>query len=636
MFEREGVLPAGERVEVEPILQAQVVVLDGGSQFCGQIDRTIRESGVMCDILPIDTPAEQLVGRKAIIISGGPDSVTADGARQCDPAVFELGIPALGICYGEQLMAHHLGGTVGNSGIREDGKVNTTFFGGSPLFQGIETNQDVWMSHGDSVLEVPEGFSVVGGHDDMIAAIADEERRLYGLQFHPEVDGTPEGETIIANFLFGISEVEKDFTPDDQIELALAEIREQAGDKPMALFLSGGVDSTVEALLVAKALPAEQIYAFHVDTGFMRADESVTVAQALRSQGIELEVIDASRIFFNSTTVIDGIETPPLHAVLDPQIKRQIIGNTFASVFDELVERLGFSDDIILAQGTLRPDIIESGSHLAGTGLATIKTHHNDTEAIRELRKQGRVCEPLKGLYKDQVREIGRMLGLPDEFVMRQPFPGPGLAIRVIGNEGHLTNRGALQPQLDAFLTDQAGITGDVMPFSTVGVQGDARSYSALAVLRTNDQPDWHRLIQIADTIPRNVHGINRVAFAFENKNPSVFSTPTFVNKESVDQLRHADAIVRAELTHAGLDHSLSQVPVILAPISYGKPGGRSIAIRPFSTRDFMTGKPAVPGEDIPLEVLGTVVQRLLTEVPGITQVLYDLSSKPPATTEWE
>lgn len=635
-------LPDGEKAELDTLHQAQLVILDAGSQFCGQIDRTVRELGVRCDILPLETPVEELEGYSAVIISGGPDSVTAEDAKHCDPAIFTAGKPVLGICLGLQLMAHHLGGRVGDAGIREDGRTSTWLQTASTLFEGMPhtgRGNQVWMSHGDSVLEVPKGFRVIGGHEEIIAAIEDQHRKLYGVQFHPEVDGTDDGGQMIANFLFNVAGLHKDFEPIDLIHQAKAEIREVVGDGHVAMLLSGGVDSTVLATLVAETIRPDQIKAIHVDNGFMRADESEEVRLALARQGIHLEVVDAIDMFLMATTVIDGQETEPLCRVTDPQVKRRIIGDTFVKLTEQLIADYGLDESTVLAQGTLRPDIIESGSHLAGTGLATIKFHHNDTPAVRVLREQGRVLEPLKGLYKDQVREIGRLLGLSDEFVMRQPFPGPGLAIRTICTEGGVSDPNELyqhQADLTRFLQARPGIIGDVMPFQTVGVQGDGRSYKSLAVLRASATPDWNELIELAAQIPRSVQGVNRVAYAFKNSAPAEQTTPTYLATEVLHQLRMADVIVRSELTRAGLDHQLSQVPVILAPISFGEEGGRSIALRPFSTRDFMTGRPAVPGEDLPTGVLDNVVGRLLGEVPGITQVLYDLSSKPPATTEWE
>jgi GMP synthase (glutamine-hydrolysing) len=588
----------------------------------------------------VDTPAAELAPYSALIVSGGPDSVLEEGARQCDPEIFELGKPTLGICYGMQLMAFHLGGEVGDVGHREDGRVNTSLFT-SRLFEGLDVNRDVWMSHGDSVILPPKGFDVTGGHEEIVASIADETRRLYGVQFHPEVDDTPEGDIMISNFLFKIAQLEHDFEPADQITEVISDIRREIGEKEAIVYLSGGVDSTVLALLVAEAITDKtKIHPVHVDNGFMRVDESTIVKKALESLGIELEVIDAAEVFLDATTVIDGVETDPLSLVVDPEIKRQIIGDTFVILKDRIIAEGGYAKDSILVHGTLRPDIIESGSHMAGTGLAVIKTHHNDSPAVRALRDKGVAIDPLKNLYKDQVREIGRRFGLPEEFVMRQPFPGPGLAIRIICSHGGIEQSEktvTAQSDLDEYLLNHPDITGDVMPFQTVGVQGDGRSYTELAVIRSiNGSASWHDLLEVAGEIPKNVKGVNRVAYAFRNTVPAKKATPTLLGTSTIEQLSHADAIVRSEFTNAGLDHQLSQVPVILAPISFGEDGGRSIAIRPFSTRDFMTGKPAVPGEDIPLDTLESTVERILNEVPGITQVLYDLSSKPPATTEWE
>jgi GMP synthase (glutamine-hydrolysing) len=647
MTKHEGQISQGEQGELDRLHQAQVVILDAGSQYRGQIDRRVRELEVSSIILPIETPAEELHGCGAIIISGGPDNVLDPDARHCDPRIFELGKPILGDCYGMHEIAFQLGGTetVKVAGIREDGS-RSTWLEPSTLFNLSRANQEVLMSHGVEVVAPPPGFRIIGGHSDedgdFISAIGSEAKKIYGVQFHPEVDDTPEGETIFSNFLFGVAGLEKDFTPIDQEELAIKEIREVVGDRHVALYLSGGKDSTVLADLIIRALPSDKIFAFHIDNGFMRIGESLQVAKNLSKElGINVELVDAVNIFRRATTVIDGEVTKPLSQVTDTEQKRMIIGDTFAVLMGMLTLDAGLPDDTVLAQGTLRPDIIESGSHLAGIGQATIKTHHNDSPEIRELRRQNRVVEPLKELYKDQVIELGRRLGVSEKFLMRQPFPGPGLAIRIICAERSTedpTEQIVLQEQLDnLFAAFNGRIVGDVMPFQTVGTGGDDRTYKALAVLRTTDpNPKWEELIENAARVTRVVGGVNRVAYAFRNVPPAETITPTLLEEREVLQLSHADMIVRKELTEANLDDKLSQVPVILAPISFGSEGGRSIAIRPFSTRDFMTGKPAVPGIDIPLDVVDRIVNRILREVPGITQVLYDLSSKPPATTEWE
>lgn len=655
-------IPVGEGGELDTLHQAQVAVLDFGSQFTGQVDRTVRESGYRCDILPGETPAEELQARgySAVIYSGGPDSVFEEDSRKSDPAIHDLGIPQLGICYGMQIIAQHFGGVVGDSGLREDGKANTALFG-SPLFGGLETNQDVWMSHGDSVLEAPEGFTVIGGHEtedgtSCISAIANEDRRIYGVQFHPEVHGTKQGKQIVGNFLSSIAGLEQDYTIEDQITEAKAEIREKVGNRDVAMYLSGGVDSSVMAALISDTVPVERIHAFIVDHGFMRAGEVEEVVLALAKIGMQVNIIDAQDRFRTATTTIDGSETLPLYMATEPQLKREIIGNTFDSLVEEIKDQYGLPKDAILAQGTIRPDLIESGSAIVGTGQKTIKTHHNDTEQARDRRERGDTVEPLKWLYKDQVREVGRRLGLPDHIVDRQPFPGPGGAIRIIcAKEPTITpdRQVAIQADLDSLLdtgsryVPQGFARAEVLPIQTVGVQGENRTYDALVAVHGSVH-DWGEYSHLARDITNKKFGVNRVVYAFNDTGISDVITPTTLyrcdeeaeelglNLEVLDQWKHADAIVRYEFSNAGLDRIISQLPVISAPVSYGAEGQRAIALRPFISPDFTTGRAAIPGEDFQVEVLHRTVNRLLSEVPGISQVFYDLTDKPPGTTEWE
>ena len=656
-----------QRGELTTPHQARVAVLDGGSQFTGQVDRTVREAGYRCDILPLETPAEELraAGYEALVYSGGPDSVFEEGSRQCDPANHDLGIPELGICYGMQLIAQHFGGKVGSSGLREDGKANTALLP-SPLFKGLNgTNQDVWMSHGDSVIQVPEGFDIIGGHissdgTEFISAIANTKRKIYGVQFHPEVHGTKEGRQIVENFLSGIAGLEQDYTLDDQIEEAKAEIREKVGDRDVCMYLSGGVDSTVMAALMANTIPPERIHAFLVDHNFMRAGEIEEVVAALAEIGVQVTVIEAQERFRSATTVIDGVETEPLYKTTDPQQKRKIIGNNFDSLSDEIIIEYDLPENTILAQGTIRPDLIESGSAIVGSGQSTIKTHHNDTEQVRDRRDRGDVVEPLKWLYKDQVREVGRRLGLPDHIVDRQPYPGPGGAIRIIcATEATISvqRQAEIQEELNALVQTSLSsgnipngfINAEVLPVQTVGVQGENRTYDALVTLRGSID-NWNEYSELARNITNARFGVNRVVYAFsaapllDEVTPTTLydvgedddGKETVVYSEALEQWKHADAIVRQEFSRAGLDRVISQLPVILAPLSFGIPGERTIALRPFISPDFTTGRAAIPGEDFPVEVLTKTVKRLLTEVPGISQVLYDLTDKPPGTTEWE
>lgn len=623
---------------------SQVAILDAGAQYGGLIDRVIRESGVRTDLIPIETPAEALTNYRAFVISGGPNSVYEADAPDSDPRLYFLGKPILGICYGMQLITKHLGGSVGPTNEREDGPQRIRIGVSSPLFDGLSSQQDVLMSHGDSILQAPEGFWVNQEPDKIATAIGREDKKLYGLQFHPEVHKTPNGARILQNFLFKIADLEPDFTAEDQETEAIELLRDVVGERDIMLFLSGGVDSSVLAKLVLRVFTdSSRIHAFHIDTGLMREGESDNVVKTLREHGIQVEVIRAEEIFLQAKTVIDKVETPPLHSAVDPQVKRKIIGDTFIRIRERIIRNYGLDDGVVLAQGSIRPDLIESGSHLASTKADVIKTHHNDTEEVRWLRTRGLVVEPLQGMYKDQVREMGRRLGLPAKLVEREPFPGPGLAVRILCAERpyRLANHDEIQTSLNELLKkhDFIGIKAVLLPVCTVGVQGDKRSYKYLAGLSkvSDAKPDWRQLSALANLIPRHVQNVNRVAYVFGKLHSNVMDiTPTHIEPKTTAQLRQADTIVRNLIEEFNLNEKLSQTPVILVPLSFGRQGQRSIALRPFITPDFMTGDAAIPGRDVPEAFVTEAVGRILTGVPGISRVMYDLTHKPPGTTEWE
>jgi GMP synthase (glutamine-hydrolysing) len=617
-----------------------IAILDAGSQFGGLIDRNIRELGLRTSLLPLDTKIEELTNFDAIVISGGPKSVEADDAYTCDARLIDINIPILGICYGLQLLAKMHGGSVGATGLRQDGAQDISIIETSSLFAGLPTSQRVLMAHGDSVLKAPEGFRVTAKSEDLIAAIENDERKQYGIQFHPEVFQTECGPDIFRNFLFKITGLQSDYSLDDQENEAIDYVKVIVGDKDVVVFVSGGVDSAVVAALIGKAIPKQKIHAFHVDTGFMRKDESKTVITALKNAGIEVTLLDMVTLFSKATTFIDGVETLPLNQVTDPQTKRKIIGDTFITVRQKILTDYKLNEDSVLAQGSLRPDLIESGSSLASNKADTIKTHHNDTEAVRELRQKNYVVEPLQQMYKDQVRALGKRLGLPDSLVQRHPFPGPGLAIRVICSDSpfKLANHDQLQKDLDAFLTASGftDFTAHLLPIQTVGVQGDGRSYKYLCAV--TGPTDWKRLYELAILIPNHNHSINRVAYLFGEPidRATIDITPTHLNIEVLDELRSADAIVTDLLASNNLMGSLSQMPVIVFPVTFGKKGKRSVALRPFKTPDFMTGIAVGPESGLPEAVLNDMVSRILKSVPGITRVALDMTGKPPGTTEWE
>jgi len=443
------------------------------------------------------------------------------------------------------------------------------------------------------------------------------------------------------------------------------------------------VDSAVCAALLGKAIGAERVYALHIDNGFMRKNESARVEKALEVLGLHLKVLTAGPTFLNSTTTIRGKPTSPLDQTVHPEEKRKIIGDTFMRVAEEAVRSWGMkADEVYLAQGTLRPDLIESSSATVSHNADVIKTHHNDTELVRLLRDAGRVVEPLRDYHKDEVRELGKSLGLPEDLVWRQPFPGPGLAIRILCTEKpfkddlfsatnatlHLLVNFSGYNQQDHKFDDSAvktdhvidlakeakdrvcllvknlgveetlkkikNISATLIPIQTVGVQGDGRTYSYLAAL--SGEKDWTDLFFLAKLIPKVCHNINRVVYIFGEKieGPITEVTPTHLTQDTISQLREADDAVNTILTKYSLIRKLSQVPVVLFPVSFGE-GQRSVAIRTFITNDFMTGVPALPGEDIS-EACIDELARSVKSVKGISRVAYDLTSKPPGTTEWE
>lgn len=515
-----------------------VLVVDFGAQYAQLIARRVREASIYSEIVPHTMPVADMLAKNpaAIILSGGPSSVYEEGAPSIDPAIFDAGVPLLGICYGFQTMAAVLGGTVGRTGTREYGHTDASVGTSSCLFAGTPADQVVWMSHGDAVQAAPEGFEVTASTSETpVAAFEDRSRKLFGLQWHPEVGHSQFGQDALKNFLYKGAGLEPSWTAGSIIDEQVEAIRKQVGDAQVICALSGGVDSSVAAALVHKAV-GDQLTCFFIDHGLLRAGERDQVeGDYARGMGIRVVTCDESERFLSA-----------LAGVSDPETKRKIIGREFIRSFEaaqkQVIEQIGAEGGEVkfLVQGTLYPDVVESGG---GEGAANIKSHHNVGGLPDDMKFE--LVEPLRTLFKDEVRAVGRELGLPDYLVERQPFPGPGLGIRIIGE----------------------------------------------------------------------------------------------VTKERLDILRAADLIVREELTAAGLDSEIWQCPVVLlADVrSVGVQGdgrtyGHPIVLRPVSSEDAMTAD----WTRLPYDVLAKISTRITNSVAEVNRVVLDVTSKPPATIEWE
>jgi len=562
-------------------------------------------------VFPSEIPVEKLRHASGVIISGGPHSVYDDSSPVVERGLMMSGIPVLGICYGQQLISQLLGGSVRKGDKGEFGLAILDLLGtnDSQILHGVRDHQQIWMSHRDVVTAPPAGFRVLATTSTCeTAAIEDPVRRLYGVQFHPEVVHTTQGTRILENFVFNICGCEKDWNPGQRIALVEDQIRQTVGDRNVFFFVSGGVDSTVAFTLCLRALGPARVRGVYVDTGLMREGETEFVEHTFAQFGAG--VVEAARC--------EEEFLQPLEQVRDPELKRHVIGEQFVRVQERIIESRGLLDGHwILGQGTIYPDTIESGGTLGVSKAATIKTHHNRVAGIQKLMESGRIVEPLADFYKDEVRAIGRQLNLPAELLNRHPFPGPGLAIRCMCSEVEEPVRRVPE--------------GWLIPVRSVGVQGDSRSYAPVLAIEAFPDESSLRQAEATELINRTA-GVNRVIAGVSVREPMEHQR-VFVSSIThgrLNLLRRADAIVREMCRQSGFEAKVWQFPVILIPLGAGE-SRDSVVLRPIQSVDGMTADSiAMPGE-----LLHEMSARLMS-IPDIAGIYYDLTHKPPGTIEWE
>ncbi|MDR2731833.1 MAG: glutamine-hydrolyzing GMP synthase [Fibromonadaceae bacterium] len=595
-----------------------IAVLDFGGQYAHLIANRIRRLGVFTRIFSPNAGAEHLSDVNGIVFSGGPMSVYEKNAPEFNREILKIKVPMLGICYGHQLIAQSLGGEVAPGKVKEYGIADLEVADSENLLlKGFPPKSRAWMSHGDHVSKLPEGFRAIAGTSDCeFAAVENAEKKIYGIQFHPEVTHSEYGEKLLENFAVNICNCEKLWNIKSYLPQLEKKITETAGNRKVFLLVSGGVDSSVAFVLLNRILGSERVLGLHIDNGLMRLNESSQVMDFLKKEGMDnLQVCDASEDFLLA-----------LQGVAEPEEKRKIIGETFLQVKDREMRRLSLNaEEWLLAQGTIYPDTIESG----GTENADlIKTHHNRVQGILDLQEKGLLLEPLADLYKDEVRNLGEELGIPHELIWRHPFPGPGLGVRLLCSNGKAAGKTLGEiPELKAAL-NTAALKGQLLPIKSVGVQGDARTY-AQPLLIESELP-WEVLEKHSTALINRFAEINRSAWLV-GRVADLPPEPAelYCEKNALDQLRLFDSICNKFLLENNLYAQIWQMPVVLLPLKIA--GKICVLMRPVNSAEAMTANFA----KIEQGLLKNDLWQKLKEA-GAGALFYDITHKPPATIEWE
>lgn len=591
----------------------KIAIVDFGGQYTHLIARRIRNLGVYSEIY---NPEELEITKEivGIIFSGGPQSVNAEDAYRISIDIKTLRIPILGICYGHQILAAMLGGVIESGENKEYGFTTINCQNDSVLFSDLNKKQTVWMSHGDHVSKLPDSCRITSNSDSIrVASYESKDQKFFGVQFHPEVTHTTNGLKMLDKFI-DICIEERDWKAENFKESLVQQVRDEAKGRKLVLMLSGGVDSLVALELCIQAVGNQNVMSIHVDTGFMRKNESKEIMKHFEKLGFEnIKVIDAEDMYLKE-----------LKDITNPETKRHIIGKLFVDIANKELESLEKQNELMLVQGTIYPDTIESGS---SDKSSKIKTHHNRVNEIAKLMEAGRIIEPIKELYKDEVRRLGEELGLPHKLVQRHPFPGPGLAIRVIcsDTEKPFDNFKKENEKLNEFLTE-FGLGGTILPIKSVGVQGDFRTYHNPAVVwfKEDVMPDLEHLEKISSKVINKLQHVNRVVFS--HKPIDLKLKKLYLKKTIIDKLREIDAVLRQETDHIP---EIWQMPVVALPLFQN--GKQAFVMRPVCSTDAMTASVYL----MDFKEFHKLSQ-LIQNIKGVGSLLYDVTTKPPGTIEWE